>query len=96
MSSAKREIPFARRVIRAVFPVAAVVAAGMLTAVPAFADGWRHHRHHHYKVGVFAPAYGYYRPAPRVVYVAPPPVIYAPPPRPLFGALSFAITIPLH
>jgi hypothetical protein len=64
------------------------ITAGLAVSVPAFADGYRGHRHDyrphvvHRPVIVHRPAvvHHYYRPAPRPVYV----VHRAPPPPPVY------------
>jgi hypothetical protein len=86
------------------FGVAAgVLALGLVSAAPAFAD-WDHDhwRHRYYREGcwncgprvgvvVGAPVY-----APPPVYYAPPPTYYAPPPVVYSPGVSLGVTIPIR
>ncbi|HEX6319455.1 MAG TPA: hypothetical protein VFZ84_11310 [Burkholderiales bacterium] len=82
-----------------------LAAAGLMIALPAFADGGhRHNKHYgHYKHRPHYQWKHHHRPVvvmppPRVYYAPPPRVVYAPPPRPVYHAPapSSGISIRLH
>ena len=71
----------------------AVLAGRAAIAAPAFADnGW--HRGYHGYQRHYAPAWVYYRPAPRVMYV-PAPVYYRPAPVVVTPGISIRFNLPL-
>ena len=81
-----------------------LAAAGLVIALPAFADGGHRHKHYgHYKHRPHYQWKHHHRPVvvmppPRVYYAPPPRVVYAPPPRPVYHAPapSSGISIRLH